>query len=104
MNRKWTLLGGAALIVVGTLLVLNNLYVIHFDFWNTVGRFWSVALIAVGIWLIYRQGRSNVGDVVSSEAGKITRVAGQIRTKPDSIDDRGLDVQLGAGSIEIDLT
>ncbi|MBU1317653.1 MAG: cell wall-active antibiotics response protein [candidate division Zixibacteria bacterium] len=104
MNRKWTLLGGAALIVVGMLLVLDNLYVIRFDFWDTIGRFWSVALIAVGIWLIYRQAGCKVGDATPSEAGRITRVVGQIRTKPDSIHDRGLDVQLGAGSIEIDLT
>lgn len=104
MDRKWTLIGGAALIVVGALLTLDNLYVIRFDFWDAVGRFWAVALIAIGIWLIYHQTRSNDTVTAISEGGKINRAAGQVRAKPKSIGDRGLDIQLGAGSIEIDLT
>lgn len=104
MDRKWTLVAGALLILIGVLLTLDDFYIIRFDLWDTLGKLWPLALIAVGIWLIYRRSSSSVGDCTTSDTGKISRLAGRVRSKPNSLDERGLDIQLGFGSIEIDLT
>jgi hypothetical protein len=58
MNRPWwrhELFWPGVLIVVGILLLLNNLNLLE---WLRPEIFWPIVLIAVGVWLIVRRSRT----------------------------------------------
>lgn len=54
-------------ILIGILLLLNNLHIIPWNFWDTVRRFWPVLLIAMGLQMIVK--RSKIWDVIITSVG-----------------------------------
>jgi len=65
-NRKpgsvvWPLV----LISLGLVFLLNNLEIISWDVWFTIGRMWPVLLVAIGIDLIFGR-RSGIGAAISA--------------------------------------
>jgi hypothetical protein len=48
--------GGIVLIGLGVLFLLGEFGWLD---WEWVGRFWPVALIVLGVWIIYKQRGSN---------------------------------------------
>ncbi len=51
MNNK--LFEGLLVIVIGVLLLLNNLHIISFDLWLIFSYYWPLLLIAYGLRLIF---------------------------------------------------
>lgn len=54
-------------ILIGILLLLNNLHVIPWNFWDTVRRFWPVLLIVMGLQMIMK--RSKIWDITAVTIG-----------------------------------
>lgn len=88
--RRGSIFWGALIILVGVLLLLNNMGVLAVDIWNLI---WPVALIAVGLWLLVGIffGRQEGGGALE-EVTVPLEGAGQGR----------LRVQHGAGVLRID--
>jgi lia operon protein LiaF len=63
-----------------------------------------VALIILGIWIIYNQARGNESDPWSSALVSGKKVFGNIDTTPGSIGPKGLDYSVTFGDIHIYLT
>ncbi|HEQ99693.1 MAG TPA: hypothetical protein ENO22_10170 [candidate division Zixibacteria bacterium] len=99
-----TVLVGLLLIFFGILFLLDQTGTIDFDFWNFVGDIWPVALIILGLWIIYNQARGDKSDSWDASLVSGRKVFGNIDATPDSIDSKGLDYDVTFGDIHIYLT
>jgi hypothetical protein len=52
-RRKDPLAWGIVLIVLGLILLLGNIRVTRWDFWEFIARLWPLVLIAWGGWKLY---------------------------------------------------
>lgn len=57
-------------ILIGILLLLNNLHIIPWNFWDTVRRFWPVLLIVMGLQMIMKN--SKMWNIMISAIGILT--------------------------------
>ena len=55
MNQRTGILGPLILVMIGLLLLFNNLGMLPLGLWGTVWRFWPVILILIGLDIIARQ-------------------------------------------------
>ena len=94
---------GLVLMVVGFVWLLDNLGVIYFDFGDLVGSIWPIAIIAVGVWMLWG-GRSKEVVTGGPSPQRIKHGLGDLDMSPDSISEQGLDLRMGAGEVELDLT
>jgi predicted membrane protein len=99
----WTVVFGILLILIGLLAILDSFELIRF--WPTLGKFWPLILVAVGIWLLLRRSYFSSGDVLSIKEGKkYSKAFGNLRIDANNMDPHGLDAEMGFGDIEVDLT
>ena len=57
-RQGWALVPGGILVLLGGLFLLTLQEIgLTWAFWDTIGRWWPVALVAVGIWILWRQWR-----------------------------------------------
>jgi predicted membrane protein len=99
-----TVVVGLLLILFGILFLLDQSGTIDFDFWDFLGDIWPVALIILGIWIIYNQARGAKSDSRHASIISGRKVFGNIDATPDSTDSEGLDYDVTFGDIHILLT
>ncbi len=99
-----TVIIGLLLIVFGILFLLDQTGAIDFEFWDLIGDLWPVALIILGIWIIYNQARGGKSDSEGVFLISSKKVFGSIDVSPESIDSKGLDYSVTFGDIHIYLT
>lgn len=52
------MLGPAILIALGVIFLLNSLEIVPWSVWGTLGRFWPLILVLIGVEIILRQTRA----------------------------------------------
>jgi hypothetical protein len=105
MTQKslWTVAFGILLILIGFLALLDSLDLICF--WPTLGKFWPLILVALGIWLLLRRTYFYSGDRPSIREGKkYSKAFGDLKIDAKDMDPHGLDAEMGFGDIELNLT
>lgn len=105
MARKgfWSIAFGILLISVGILALLDSLEFIRF--WPTLGKLWPLILVALGIWLLLRRGYFYSNQVLSIQEGKkYSKAFGDLKIDAKDMDPHGLDVEMGFGDMEVNLT
>lgn len=96
------MLGGMILLVVGTIWLFNNFGVFRFDFGDFIGQAWPLAIIGVGVYLLF--GAKIKGAVnPASGAGTIKQAVGDMDLTPESIGPDGLFIALSLGEVRLDL-
>ena len=81
-SGRGTLAGGVALVIVGVIALSNTVFGLPLDW---VEKWWPLALIAVGAWLIYPTFAGKKKDDVAA-VGSVTGVAGSMRWQWQSRD------------------
>jgi lia operon protein LiaF len=98
---------GILLIVVGFVILGNNVGWFDFSLGEVIRKFWPLILIAIGIeQIVTRSRRSCCSEDKWTEFSgeKFSRTVGDLRLKPVSIDVSGLKADQGAGDVVIDLS
>ncbi len=100
MRQKnfWTIVFGIVLILIGILALLDSLEVI--SFWSALGRLWPLLLIGLGIWLLVK--RRYLYWV--KEGKKYSKAFGDLKIDASGMDPHGMDVEMGFGDLEVNLT
>ncbi len=99
----WTVVSGILLILIGFLALLDSLELIRF--WPTLGKFWPLILVALGVWLLFRRRYFSSSDALSIKEGKkYSKAFGNLRIDAKDMDPHGLDAEMGFGDIEVNLT
>ena len=52
-KRKDPLAWGIIMIVIGVVILLSNIHITGWDFWEIFARLWPVILILWGLWKLY---------------------------------------------------
>jgi len=105
MRQKnfWTVLFAVILIVIGVLALLDSLELV--SFWSALGKLWPVILIVLGVWLLVRRRRLYWGEKIEVKEGKkYTKAFGDLKIDPSGEDPHGIDVEMGFGDLEANLT
>jgi predicted membrane protein len=105
MRQKsfWVILFGLFLIAIGILALLDSLEVV--SFWPALGKLWPLILIALGIWLLFKRGYFHKDVTVHIQEGKKhTKAFGDLKIDSSGIDPHGMDVEMGFGDLEVNLT
>ncbi|MGB8657012.1 MAG: cell wall-active antibiotics response protein LiaF [Candidatus Zixiibacteriota bacterium] len=105
MKRKnwWTIFFGVLLIVVGFIALLDSLRLAHF--WPVLGRLWPLILIAFGLWLLVRRRHFSWDEKTEIREGKkYSKAFGDLKIDTTGMDPHGLDVEMGFGDLEVNLT
>jgi predicted membrane protein len=98
----WTITFGILLILIGFLALLDSFDLIRF--WPTLGKFWPLILVALGIWLLLRRTYFFSGDALSIKEGKkYSKAFGDLKIDAKDMDPHGLDAEMGFGDIEVNL-
>ncbi len=94
---------GVVLILVGILALLDSLEVV--SFWSALGRLWPLILIALGIWLLLKRDYFYSDRKIEIKEGKrYSKAFGDLRIDAGGMDPHGLDVEMGFGDLELNLT
>jgi len=105
MRRKniWSIIFAMILILIGILALLDSLEKIHF--WHALGKLWPLILIALGIWLLFRRSHFYTGEKVYIQEGKKhSKAFGDLKIDSSGMDPHGMDVEMGFGDLEVNLT
>ena len=105
MRQKnfWTIVFGVILIIFGVLALLDSLEIL--SFWSALGKLWPLILIAVGIWLLVKRRRLYWGEKVDIREGeKYSKAFGDLKIDSAGMDPHGMDVEMGFGDLEVNLT
>ena len=98
-----TFLWGVILIMVGVLILFDNLGIL--GFWTAMGKIWPVILIILGIWLVYRRSGSASSPVgISPKQKNMTQGFGDLIIDAKDMDPDGLNLSSGFGDVEVNLT
>ncbi|MFQ6002952.1 MAG: cell wall-active antibiotics response protein LiaF, partial [Candidatus Zixiibacteriota bacterium] len=85
------------------LALLDSLELIRF--WPTLGKFWPLILVALGIWLLLRKTYFSLSEVSSIKEGKkYSKAFGDLRIDANGMDPHGLDAEMGFGDLDLNLT
>ncbi len=99
------IISGAILILIGLLFLLENTHLFGFDFGDFVSTYWPIALIFIGIVLIYKKSKSEDEDVWKEFVGKeYSKSVGDLKLRPKNISSDGLSAKHGLGDLVVDLT
>lgn len=61
-SQRWAVLPGSIISALGLLFLLTTLGgIIPWGVWRSVGDWWPLILIALGLWMMYRQWRPREG-------------------------------------------
>lgn len=103
-GRFFELIIALLLIILGILFLLEQADVIDFDFWNFMGYIWPIALIIIGLWLIYQQAGGKRKWKGSIDATQSSKAFGDLDISPSIIDAKGIEYKVGFGDIKLDLS
>jgi lia operon protein LiaF len=99
----WTVVFAVILIVVGILALLDSLQIL--SFWSAIGKLWPLILIALGIWLLVKRRHLYWGEKLEIKEGKkYSKAFGDLKIDTSGQDPHGLDVEMGFGDLEVNLT
>jgi len=96
---------GLVLILVGILILGDNVGWFDFNVGDFIHHFWPVILIIVGLSLIFERHRHQSwcsGDWTAFAGRNFSRTIGDVHLKPTSIDPSGLKIEQGLGDISVD--
>ncbi len=96
-GRYWRTIVGAALLLLGVLLLLSALNIIRSS--AAWGIFWAIVLISLGLLLI--RGHFHFHSTVS---GQPLPAVGEVRVGDTEWDLKDMETGLGAGQFRLDLT
>ena len=105
MRQKnfWTIVFGIALILIGILALLDSLEFI--SFWSALGKLWPLILIGLGIWLLLKRSYFTWDEKISIKEGKkYSKAFGDLKINASGMDPHGMDVEMGFGDLEVNLT
>jgi len=105
MRQKnfWTILFGIILILIGILALLDSFEFI--SFWSALGKLWPLILIGLGIWLLLKRRYLYWDEKVEIKEGKkYSKAFGDLRIDAAGMDPHGMDVEMGFGDLEVNLT
>ncbi len=105
MRQKnfWTILFGIVLILIGILALLDSLEFI--SFWSALGKLWPLILIGLGIWLLLKRRHLYWEEKAEIKEGKkYFKAFGDLKIDAGGIDPHGMDVEMGFGDLEVNLT
>lgn len=105
MRQKnfWTIAFGIALILIGILALLDSLEFI--SFWSALGKLWPLILIGLGIWLLLKRSYFTWDEKISIKEGKkYSKAFGDLKINASGMDPHGMDVEMGFGDLEVNLT
>lgn len=98
-----TFVWGAILIILGILILFDNLRI--FEFWVSLGRLWPIILILVGIWVIYKRSEGTSTMVgVTPKQKNLSQGFGDLIIDAKDMDPDGLNLSSGFGDVEVNLT
>jgi len=98
-----TFLWGAILIIVGILILFDNLEIL--SFWEAMGMIWPIILIILGIWIIYKKSAGAPTTVgISPKQKNMNQGFGDLIIDAKDMDPDGLNLSSGFGDAEINLT
>lgn len=98
-----TFMWGAILIIVGLLILFNNLEIL--DFWAAIGMIWPIILIILGIWIIYKKSegvQTKIG--ITPKQKNLSQGFGDLIIDAKDMDPDGLNLSSGFGDVEVNLT
>jgi hypothetical protein len=99
----WRIFFAVLLILIGILALLDSLDIA--EFWPALGKLWPLILIAVGIWLLFRRHYFSHGDTAYIHDGrKHSKAFGDLKIDSTGVDPHGMDVEMGFGDLEVNLT
>lgn len=99
------MISGAILILIGLLFLLENMHLFGFNFGDFISTYWPIALIFIGIVLIYKKSKSDDRDMWTEYVGKeYSKSVGDLKLRPKSINADGLSAKHGLGDLIVDLT
>jgi predicted membrane protein len=99
----WSICFAVLLIVIGVLALLDSLDIA--EFWPALGKIWPLILIAFGVWLLFRRHYFSRGDTAYVHEGKKhSKAFGDLKIDSIGIDPHGMDVEMGFGDLEVNLT
>lgn len=102
-KRFGTFLWGAILIIIGILILFDNLEILKF--WAAMGNLWPIILIIVGIWIIYKKSEgvsTKVG--ITPQQKNLSQGFGDLIIDSKDMDPDGLNLSSGFGDVEVNLT
>ncbi len=105
MRQKnfWTIIFGIVFILVGILALLDSLEFI--SFWSALGKLWPLILIGLGIWLLLKRRHFYWDEKVEIKEGKkYSKAFGDLKIDSAGMDPHGMDVEMGFGDLEVNLT
>ena len=105
MRQKnfWTIVFGIVLILIGILALLDSLEFI--SFWSALGKLWPLILIGLGIWLLVKRRNLYWDEKVEIKEGKkYSKAFGDLKIDASGMDPHGMDVEMGFGDLEVNLT
>jgi lia operon protein LiaF len=98
-----TFVWGAILIILGILILFDNLRI--FEFWVSLGKLWPFILILVGIWMIYKRSEVTSKRVgVTPKQKNLSQGFGDLIINAKDMDPDGLNLSSGFGDVEVNLT
>lgn len=93
-NMGW----GLVLVAIGALLLLNQ--TTDFAFWDFIGDWWPLALIVIGLWMIFQQTRSHRhNEEHLLDAADTTKAFGSLNIAPTVLDSSGKTYKIAFGDI-----
>ncbi len=102
-KRFGNFLWGLVLIIIGGLILLDNLEIL--EFWQALGMIWPVILIIVGLWIIYKKSRGEPAGVgISPKQKNMSQGFGDLIIDAKDMDPDGLNLSSGFGDVEVNLT
>lgn len=105
MRQKnfWTIVFALILIAIGILALLGSFEII--SFWSVLGKLWPLILVAIGIWLLVRRHHFTWDEKIEIKEGKKhSKAFGDLKIDATGIDPHGMDIEMGFGDLEVNLT
>ncbi len=101
-KSRGTVISGFIIIILGTLLLANNLDMLPWGFWATL---WPILLILGGVWILFsRKEFRRRGSFYSEDTINIEAFLSGNKVNVDSQNFKGGNVTAAFGGAEIDLT
>jgi predicted membrane protein len=102
-KRFGNFLWGLVLIIVGALILFDNLEIL--EFWEALNKIWPILLIILGLWIIYKKFGSTATIVgMPPKQKNMNQGFGDLIVDAKDIDPDGLNLSSGFGDVEVNLT
>lgn len=89
-SDSWTLILGVVLMVIGSVLLLNNLGVTSVDLSYIISNFWPLLIVGLGLYWVLKPDGSESGEVGEAER-QATSEMPTSSVEPEPVDGEGCD-------------